>query len=516
MDIVRTENLTKVFGTFFANNTINMSVKENEIKCIVGENGAGKSTLMNMLYGVFKPTSGKIFIRDKEVNFSSPSVAMKHGIGMVHQHFKLVSSLTVYENIVLGIEINKKSKRGIKLPFVDNKRELEEIRQLIEEQHMELDPLEKIENLSVGARQRVEILKMLYRKVDILILDEPTAVLTPQEVDQLIITLKKLRDTGKTIIVITHKLREVLELSDSVTVIKQGKVTGNVKTCETNEVELAQMMVGRDVVLSVENNNQISKDAKILYSVKDLSTIDGYGKKCLDNININLHENEVLGIAGVEGNGQSELVKVLTGLMVCNEGKINLKNIDVTNMWPDELRANGLGIIPEDRYREGLCSSMSIAENCIAGYHQLPIFCNKGIMNRKVIRENRDTLLKDFDVRVGDVSGNVGQLSGGNAQKIIISREMGQNPEVLLACQPTRGVDVGSIEFIHSQLLKYRNQGHGILLISSELSEIMSLSDRIMVMYKGKIIGEVNAREATTEQIGLLMAGIAKDVVNEK
>lgn len=516
MNIIRTENLSKLFGPFIANNAINLNIKENEIKCIVGENGAGKSTLMNMLYGVFKPSIGKIYVRDEVVSFSSPADAMAHGIGMVHQHFKLVPSLTVFENVLLGIEINKKSKNGHKLPFIDTKSELEIVNKLIKEQNLEINPKDKIEDLSVGARQSVEILKMLYRQVDILILDEPTAVLTPQEVDQLIITLKKLRNTGKTIIVITHKLREVLALSDSVTVIKQGKVTGNVKTSETNEKELAQMMVGRDVVLTVENNHIIRKNSEVLYDIKNLSTINCYGKKCVDNLSFKLHTNEVLGIAGVEGNGQSELVKLLTGLMESSEGSVSIKGQNITNKWPDELRNLGLGIIPEDRYSEGLCKSMSISDNCIAGYHHLPSVCKHGILNKKEIKQRRNNLLKSFDVRVGDIDGNVGQLSGGNAQKIIIAREMSQNPEVLLACQPTRGVDIGSIEFIHNHILEYRDQGHGVLLISSELTEIMSLSDRILVMYKGKIIGEVDARNATTEQIGLLMAGITEESTNEE
>jgi simple sugar transport system ATP-binding protein len=516
MNIIRTENLSKLFGPFIANNAINLSVKEKEIKCIVGENGAGKSTLMNMLYGVFQQTSGEIFVRDEAVTFSSPSDAMAHGIGMVHQHFKLVPSLTVFENVLLGIEINKKSKKGHKLPFIDTKAELEIVEQLIKEQNLEINPKDKIEDLSVGARQSVEILKMLYRQVDILILDEPTAVLTPQEVDQLIVTLKKLRDTGKTIIVITHKLREVLALSDSVTVIKQGKITGNVKTSETNEKELAQMMVGRDVVLTVENNHIAKENSEVIYDIKNLTTLNCYGKKCVDNVSFQLHSNEVLGIAGVEGNGQSELVKLLTGLMESTNGSVSIKGQDVTNKWPDELRSNRLGIIPEDRYSEGLCKSMSIADNCIAGYHQLSDVCSHGILNRKEIEKRRNQLLKSFDVRVGDIDGNVGQLSGGNAQKIIVAREMAQQPEVLLACQPTRGVDIGSIEFIHNHILQYRDQGHGVLLISSELTEIMSLSDRIIVMYKGKIIGEVNARKATTEQIGLLMAGISEESKNEE
>lgn len=511
MEIIKTINLTKKFGDFTANSNISLSVKEKEIKCIVGENGAGKSTLMNMLYGVFKPTSGQIFIRGKEVHFSSPSDAMAHGIGMVHQHFKLVSSLTVYENILLGTEILYSTKKGIKTPFIDNKKEIQAVRDLIETYHFTLDPLDKIKDLSVGSRQRVEILKMLYRNVDILILDEPTAVLTPQEVDDLIESLKNLKANGKTILVITHKLREVLAVSDSVTVIKQGEVTGNVLTHLTSEKELANMMVGRDVVLSVKNTGSKVKSDETLLEVISLSTINTYGKECVKDVSFSVKKGEILGIAGVEGNGQTELVKILTGIMESTSGMVRLAGNLITNKYPDTLRSEGLGIIPEDRYAQGLCESMTIAQNCIAGYHSQEDICNKlGIFNQKAIEEKRDTLISSYDIRVGDVDGNVGQLSGGNAQKVIIARELHHKPDVLLACQPTRGVDVGSIEFIHEQLLTYRDEGHAVLLISSELTEIMSLSDRVLVMYKGSICGEINPKTASLEEVGLLMAGISQ------
>lgn len=509
MEIIKTINLTKKFGDFTANSNITFSVQEKEIKCIVGENGAGKSTLMNMLYGVFKPTSGHIFIHGKEVTFSSPTDAISHGIGMVHQHFKLVSSLTVYENILLGTEIHHKTKKGIKTPFIDNKKEIQVVKDLIETYHFSLNPLDKIKDLSVGSRQRVEILKMLYRNVDILILDEPTAVLTPQEVDDLIKSLKELKKSGKTIIVITHKLREVLSVSDSVTVIKMGKVTGNVLTHLTSEKELANMMVGRDVVLSVENTGSKVTSDETLLEVTSLSTINTYGKECVKDVSFSVHKGEILGIAGVEGNGQTELVKMLTGIMESTSGTVTLDGKDITNLYPDTLRTKGLGIIPEDRYAHGLCESMTIAQNCIAGYHSQQDICNKiGIFKPSAIIKKRDSLLSSFDIRVGDVDGNVGQLSGGNAQKVIIARELHQKPTVLLACQPTRGVDVGSIEFIHQQLLNYRDEGKAVLLISSELSEIMSLSDRVIVMYKGCICGEVNPKTVLIEEVGLLMAGI--------
>lgn len=505
MAIIQTIDLTKKFDAFTANDKVNISVEPQEIKCIVGENGAGKSTLMNMLYGALSPSSGKILLEGKEVVFKSPTDAIKHGIGMVHQHFKLVPSLTVYENILLGSEINKTWK-GRKSPFIDRNTEIERVKKLIAEYHFQIDPLEKVENISVGLCQQVEILKMLYRNVRILILDEPTAVLTPQEVDRLMENLKGLRKNGKTIVVITHKLREVMELSDSVTVIKQGRVIGNVKTSQTNEQELAQMMVGRDVVLTVSNENAKPCGCEVAYKVNGICTVNADQKEILHNINLELHKGEILGIAGVEGNGQSELIKVLTGMMTSTKGNISLCNIDVTNAWPDELRKNGLGIIPEDRYAQGLCKDMTIPENCIAGYFENHGVCKGGVLKSRSIRKLSKEYIEKYDIRVADADGQISQLSGGNAQKVIIAREFENHPKVMIACQPTRGVDIGSIEFIHTQLLKFRNAGYSVLLISSELSEIMSLSDRIAVMYKGEIIGEATP-DVPVEKIGLLMAG---------
>lgn len=506
MSIIRTIDLTKKFDSFTANDKISLSVEPREIKCIVGENGAGKSTLMNMLYGALKPTSGKILLYDEEVHFNSPTDAIARGIGMVHQHFKLVPSLTVYENILLGAEINK-TFRGKKLPFVDRRAEEAKVKELVEKYHFQIDPREKVEELSVGLRQQVEILKMLYRNVDILILDEPTAVLTPQEVDRLMDNLKELRNSGKTIIVITHKLREVMALSDSVTVIKQGRVIGNVKTADTDERKLAQMMVGRDVVLTVKNDEGTPCGCKIAYSIQDLCAVNAYNKEILHNISLEVHEGEILGIAGVEGNGQSELIKVLTGLMEAASGSVKIGDADVSGAWPDELRRQGLGIIPEDRYAQGLCRDMTIPENCIAGYFDCHGVCKKGVLKGKQIRELTESYVEKYDIRAGDTQGLISQLSGGNAQKVIIAREFENQPKVIIACQPTRGVDIGSIEFIHKQLLKFRNAGNAVLLISSELSEIMSLSDRVAVMYKGGIIGEVDPSKATPEEVGLLMAG---------
>lgn len=503
MNMIQTIDLTKRFGDFTANDHISISVAPQEIKCIVGENGAGKSTLMNMLYGLLEPTEGKILIRDEEVRLKSPIDAIAHGIGMVHQHFKLVPSLTVYENIMLGIE--EKKGKGI---LIDKKKEIEKVRELIKTYNFELDPLDKIEDISVGSRQRVEILKMLYRNVEILILDEPTAVLTPQEADELIKSLKDLKAKGKTIIVITHKLREVMEVSDSVTVIKHGKVIGSTLTKDTNEQELAQMMVGRDVVLTVENERKETGRNEVIYQAENLTTLNVFGKECVKDVSFSVRRGEVLGIAGVEGNGQSELVKIISGLMTSTRGKITFKGEDITNQWPAALRKKGIGIIPEDRFAQGLCRAMSIGDNSIAGYHGLSDVCRMGILNRKKINEKRDRAIEEFDIRVSDVDGNVSSLSGGNAQKIIVARELSADPDLLIACQPTRGVDIGSIEFIHKQILKFRDQGNAVILISSELSEIMSLSDRVIVMHKGRISGEIDPKSVDMMRVGLLMAGI--------
>ncbi|WP_100486908.1 ABC transporter ATP-binding protein [Sporolactobacillus pectinivorans] len=502
MKIIETVNLTKKFGNFVANNAINLSVQNNEIRCIVGENGAGKTTLMNMLYGLLKPTSGEIFIKGKRAVFHSPADAISRGLGMVHQHFKLVPSLTIYENVLLGNEIVKSS-------FLINKRkEIETVRELIQKYKFDLNPLDKVEDISIGERQRVEILKMLCRNVDILIFDEPTAVLTPQEVDKLIESLKELRSNGKTIIVITHKLREVMELADNITVIRHGEVVRTVSKTETTENELAQMMVGRKVTLDVANHHKEIGDQKEIYQVRNLSVTNSYGREVLKDISFSVKKGEIVGIAGVEGNGQTELIDVLTGLMGIRQGRIFLDNQEVTNFWPDQCRRSRIGIIPEDRFSQGLCATMTLADNCIAGYHRNQSVSHWSLLDYKKINALRDDYIEQYDIRVGNRNGQVGQLSGGNAQKLIIAREFENKPVLLIACQPTRGVDIGSIEYIHTKIVQYRDNGNGVLLISSELSEIMALSDRILVMYKGKIVGCVNPEETSQEQIGLLMAGI--------
>ncbi len=507
MNMIEIIDLEKRFGDFVAVDKLNMKVEKGEIKAIVGENGAGKTTLMNMLFGMEQPTSGEILINGKKVHFRSPREAINMGIGMVHQHFKLVPSLTIYENIILGREIKCKIKGKITVPIINTKNEKDKIQELIDQYDFKMKADDRICDLSVGERQRVEILKMLYRDASILILDEPTAVLTPQEVDELLDNLKALQSKGKTILLITHKLQEVMSVSNSVTVIRKGKLVGNVNTTDTNRQELARMMVGRDVVLTVQNNNTNISD-EVVYSVKNLVTTNKNGKNVLNNISFNLHKGEILGIAGVEGNGQSELGRVLSGMMCVKEGSITINGEDITNQWPKCIRQHRIGIIPEDRYAQGLCRELTIADNCICGYFERNDVCKHGFLKKKNINQKREKMIEDYSIRVSDANGCVSELSGGNAQKIIIAREMMSDPDVIIASQPTRGVDIGSIEYIHTKLIEAAASGKAVLLISSELSEVMSLSNRILVMYKGEFIGEVERSEYTKEGIGLMMAGI--------
>ncbi|MDD6347964.1 MAG: ABC transporter ATP-binding protein [Lachnospiraceae bacterium] len=514
MSLIRVVDLTKKFGEFTANDHINLTVEKQEIKGIVGENGAGKSTLMNMLYGMLQPTSGKICINDEEVKFNSPQDAMAHGIGMVHQHFKQVPSLTVYENILLGAEVTKKCG-SIKTPFIDTKEEIARIRALIETYHFQLDPMETVANLSVGQCQQVEILKMLYRNVDILILDEPTAVLTPQEVDWLMENLKSLAKSGKTIILITHKLREVMAVCDSIAVIRHGVVVGETRKADTSEKELAQMMVGRDVVLTVSNEGGQAPSDDVIYRVDNVHAVNEAGAEVLHGVSFRVKKGEIYGIAGVEGNGQSELVRILTGMLLLKEGHVSINGEDITNSWPHELRQKKIGIIPEDRYRDGLCRDMSLDDNAVAGYFTEDV-CRRGILNRKAMHKKFMGQVDKYDIRISDEYGNVSQLSGGNAQKVIIAREFESCPTMLIASQPTRGVDVGSIEYIHQSLIDFRNAGNSVLLVSSELTEIMSLSDRVGVMYKGNIIFEVDPKTTSVADIGLLMAGTVPESLRDK
>jgi len=492
-----------MFGKFCANNEIDLAIRQGEIRAIIGENGAGKTTLMNMLYGILQPSSGEILIKEKKVTMSSPKDAIALGLGMVHQHFKLVPSLTVFENILIGVE---KTKFGI----IDKKKERELVQQLIEKYSMNLDADDKVADLSIGAMQRVEILKMLYRDVEVLILDEPTSVLTPQEVDELIDSLRELNRQGKTIIIITHKLQEVKKLAHTITVIRHGAVIGTVESKSCSMEDLAFMMVGRPVLMNVDKGVSKIDKQTVVYEVKNLSVLGQRGNEAVHDLSLRVHKGEILGIAGVEGNGQMELAKTLYGMMTCASGSVLLNGEDVTNAWPDQLRRKGAGVIPEDRYDEGLCLDMKVSQNLIAGYHDREPVYKKPFYNSRKIKETARELVEKFDIRLSAEDPNVSSLSGGNAQKIIIAREFHADPDFLICCQPTRGVDVGSIEAIHKHIIDFRAEGKSVLLISSELSEIMSLSDRITVMYKGELVGEFDANDVTAEELGLYMAGIKR------
>lgn len=511
--IIETKKLTKKFGNFTANSEIDLRVEEGEIRAIIGENGAGKSTLMNMLYGILEPTSGEILCRDKPVQIRSPRDAISLGIGMVHQHFKLSPSLTIYENIVLGTELVKEYKLGGKILkgfLIDEKREKAGVQELVDRFNFNLDINAKVSDISVGAKQRVEILKMLYRDVDILILDEPTAVLIPQEVEDLIRRLIDLKKAGKTIIIITHKLNEVKMCADNITVIRGGKVIGTVPNNDsTTDESLAEMMVGRSVLLRVQKSGK-PRGEKVAYRVSGVSAVDSEGKKLLNNISFAIHENEVVGIAGVEGNGQTELMQALTGTLDIAEGSVEIGGVDVTGLWPDELRQYSLGIVPEDRYRQGLCLDIPVSGNLIAGHHGQKPYCAHGVMQKKRILENRDKLVDAYDIRLGSRDPAVGSLSGGNAQKVIIAREFSRKPKVLLVSQPTRGVDIGAIEFIHNQVLKMRDEGTAVFVISSELSEVVGLSDRVLVMYHGEIVGAFRSDAVSFNELGLYMSGVKR------
>ena len=509
--IIETRNLTKKYGDFTANKDVCLKVEEGEIRAIIGENGAGKSTLMNMLYGTLKPTSGEILFDGKPVTFDSSLDAIKCGMGMVHQHFKLSPSLTVYENIILGLEMSREVSifgKKVTLPVINNKKEKEAVRQLIQRYNFNLDPGARVKDLSIGAKQRVEILKMLYRDVKVLILDEPTAVLIPQEIEELIEKIAELKKMGKTVIIITHKLNEVKQCADTISVMRRGHLVGTVKNDDSATPEtLANMMVGRPVQLvAAKSPKPVGKE--VVLDVSHLSAKDSYGKAVVNDVSFQIHDNEVVGIAGLEGNGQTELMYLLSGLMKNSGGSVKVKGKEVLGMWPDELRAEGIGIVPEDRYRQGVCLPLSVSFNLISGYHGDKRFCHSGLMDYAEIRKNKEKLVEEYDIRLSDSADPpVEALSGGNAQKVIIAREFSHDPSVLLMAQPTRGIDVGATEYIHDEIIRFRDKGKAILLISSELTEVKGLTDRLLVMYEGEIVGEFVSDEVSFEELGLYMSG---------
>ena len=496
---VEMRGITKQFPGVRANDGVDFSVRAGEIHALVGENGAGKTTLMNVLYGLVHPDSGEILINGRTARIGGPREAIASGIGMVHQHFMLIPVFTVGENVMLGRE-------PVSGPdFYDRTRARAEIAKLTKSYGLALDPDARMGDLPVGLQQRAEIVKVLYRGANILVLDEPTGVLTPQESKELFSVLRGLVKDGKTIIFISHKLREVLEISDRITVMRRGKVVGHLVTKDTNEEEIATMMVGRAVLLRVDKKP--AKPGPVTFTVENLTASSDRGVPALKGISFDLHEGEILGIAGVEGNGQSELMEVLAGTRRATGGRVLLGDKEVTTLDAKTERDAGIAFIPEDRRGTGLVLSFSIAENSILGRERSRKFSwHELVLRLAAIRDWARQLVKDFDIRTPSIDVAARNLSGGNQQKVIVAREMGSRPRVLLAAQPTRGVDIGAIEFIHRQIVHQRDEGTAILLVSAELDEIRSLSDRIAVMYEGKIVS-IEPPDAPEERLGLLMTG---------
>jgi len=494
------KNIIKKFPGTVANDNVTVSIKKGSIHGIIGENGAGKTTLMKQLYGMYKPDKGEIIVNGKSVDFSSPKDAINEGIGMVHQHFTLVPSMSVFENIILG-------RPPEKYGFIDIKKAKQEVEALCNKYNFEMDIDATVKELPVGLKQRIEILKALYLGANILILDEPTAVLTPQEITAFFDTLIDLRKQGSSIILITHKLSEVIAITDEVTVLRDGKVTGHVLTKDTDEQKLANMMVGRGMLLRV--NKRQNKEGDIGLKLKNVNCKNNDGIHVLNNISLNVHYGEIVGIAGVQGNGQTELIDVITGLNNDYGGDVFIDETRIQSKdSPWERRKIGLGHIPEDRQITGSASSASVEDNFLMTTYKKPELNRKGFISRAKIRKQLEYCIESFRIKIPTLTSEANSLSGGNMQKLIFAREYNLNPKVLIAAQPTRGVDIGAMEFIHNRLIDMKETGKAILLISNELSEIMTLSDRILVMYNGGFIGEVMAEDATEEMLGLMMAGI--------
>ncbi len=497
------QHISKQFPKVLANDDVSIHLKEGEIISLLGENGAGKSTLMNVLYGLYKPTSGKIILNDEQVEFSSPKDAIQKGLGMVHQHFMLVDNLSVTENIILGSE---PGKGGI----IDYKSARKEVAELSEKYHLEVDPDAIIETLSVGLQQRVEILKALYRKARILILDEPTAVLTPHEVDQLFTVIQKLRESGVSMIIITHKLEEVKAISDRVYILRRGKCEGVRNTKDVSKENLANLMVGREVVLTVHKEKK-EVSGQPIFSLTDVVVKNEKGISALNGLSLNVRPGEIVGIAGVDGNGQTELAEAIMGMCDIENGQLLYKGEDIAEFSTRQRRNRKIANVPADRQRFGLVLPMDISENMVLGFHDEKPYVRGINLALDVIHDYSEQLVEDFDIRTPGVDVPTGTLSGGNQQKVILAREFSRNPDFLLVAQPTRGLDVGAIEYIHSQILKMRDNNVGILLISLELEEVFSLSDRILVLYEGEIVKEFVPEETTDKEVGFYMTGGKKE-----
>lgn len=494
MTYLRLEGITKSFGNFVANENINLTVNRGKIHALLGENGAGKTTLMNILCGLYQPDAGKIYLENKPVQISSPAMAIQQGIGMIHQHFMLVSQLTVTENIILG------TKLDLRLNLLERSQEIE---RLAKSFNLDVNPLAKVGDLPVGIQQRVEILKALYRQANLLILDEPTAVLTPPEVKNLAIILRQLADSDRTIIFISHKLEEVMNLCDTVTVLQRGKVVANLNIKETNSPELARLMVGREVLFQLDKSPYTS--GNMVLEVQGLQVRDERDLPVVKDVSFQLHSGEILGIAGVDGNGQRELADAI--YLRYADANANLRQISAGTINCKTATKKSIAYIPEDRQKMGLVMGFSIAKNLILKAFKFLPFCRYWFLKYNIINNHANEAIKNFDIRAETPAIKVSQLSGGNQQKVVLARELSGNPDLIIAMQPTRGLDVGATEYVQQKLLAERERGAAILYISTELEEVMAMSDRIAIMYEGKFVDILDAATATVEQVGYLMTG---------
>ena len=505
--VVEMLDITKEFPGIKANDRVTLQVKQGEIHALLGENGAGKSTLMSVLFGLYQPDEGIIKVKGKEVSIANPNIANEHGIGMVHQHFKLVENFTVTENIILGEEPKKSMGR------IDIERAEQKVKEISEQYGLRVDPKAKIEDISVGMQQRVEILKMLYRNAEILIFDEPTAVLTPQEIHELVNIMKELVNEGKSIVLITHKLKEIKEAADRCTVLRRGKYIGTIDVEDTSEEEMAEMMVGREVSFSVEKEKANPKD--VVLSIKNLVVKNNRDLVAVKNLSLDVKRGEIFCVAGIDGNGQSELIEAITGLRKIDSGSISINGKEIQNKSIRDRTLSGIGHIPEDRHKYGLVLDFSLEENLALQSYFSSELSQNGLIKFEERRKMSEQLIEEFDVRSGKGSQTTARsMSGGNQQKAIIAREIYRSPDLLIAAQPTRGLDVGAIEYIHKRLVEERDQGKAVLLMSLEMEEVLNLSDKIAVIYEGEIAGIVHADETDENEIGLMMSGSKKGAIS--